>query len=117
MGLLTMACRTLQQVLSALMVLAVMACSLFLSKEARYLLSAKNRATEAEVRQRLGEPLNRTLNHEGHTKWVYETKTHVQEGTNNAWTTFDSLRCDTYSLMFDENHILRHWTHTSWTCQ
>jgi hypothetical protein len=112
-----MACRTLQKVLSTLMALAIMACSVFLSKEARYLMSAKNRATEAEVRQRLGEPSKSILDNEGHANWVYETKTHVQEGTNNAWTTFESLRCDTYRLMFDEHHILRSWTHASWTCQ
>ena len=112
-----MACRTIRRVLSTLLALGVMACSLFLSKEAQYLMSVEGRATEAEVRQHLGEPLVKTLDNEGHSNWVYETRTHVQEGTNNSWTTFESLRCDTYGLMFDKKHILRNWTHTSRTCE
>ena len=112
-----MASRTIQKALSMLMALGLMACSLFLSKEARYLMSAKNRATQADVKQRLGEPLQATVESNGHSRWVYETRTHVQEGTNNAWTTFESLRCDSYTLSFDESHILRNWSHDSLTCE
>ena len=99
------------------MALGVMACSLFLSKETRYLMSAKNRATQADVKQHLGEPLQTKVETSGHSIWVYETRTHVQEGTNNAWTTFDSWRCDSYTLIFDESHILRDWSHASRACE
>lgn len=114
---LTMACRAIQKTLSVLLALGIMACSLFLSKESRYLMSAKNRATEDDVRQHLGEPLRVASDNQGHPTWLYETRTSVQEGTNNAWTTFESWRCDSYNLMFDEHHILRHWTHASRTCE
>jgi hypothetical protein len=115
--LMTMACRTTYKALSMLMALSLMACSLFLSKETQYLMSAKNRATEADVKQHLGEPLKTILDNKGHISWVYETRTRVQEGTNNAWTTFESWRCDSYTLFFDESHILRDWAHASWACE
>ena len=76
-----MACRTLKKALSLVMALGVMACSLFLSKETRYLMSAKNGATQADVKQHLGEPLQTKVETNGHSIWVYETRTHVQEGT------------------------------------
>lgn len=112
-----MACRALQKALSLVMALGVMACSLFLSKETRYLMSAKNGATQADVKQHLGEPVQTKVETNGHSIWVYETRTHVQEGTNNAWTTFDSWRCDLYTLIFDESHILRDWSHASRACE
>jgi hypothetical protein len=115
--LLTMAARTIQKVLSTLMAFGMMACSLFLSKEARYLMSAKNRATETDVRRHLGEPLEAALTNDGHSKWTYETRTAVQQGTNNSWTTLESWRCDSYTAIFDEHHILRDWTHASRTCE
>lgn len=109
--------RTIQKALIMFMALGLMACSIFLSKESRYLMSAKNRATEADVKQHLGEPLQVTIEGNGHLKWAYETRTRVQEGTNNAWTTFESWRCDSYTLFFDASHILRDWSHTSRTCE
>lgn len=112
-----MAGRFIQRTLATFMALAALACSLFLSKESRYLMSAKDHATEAEVRQHLGEPLHIGSDEKGHVQWMYETRTHVQEGTNNAWTTFESWRCDSYTLTFDEHHILRRWSHASRTCE
>ena len=79
-------------------------------------MSAKNRATETEVRQYLGEPIKVTFDKDG-ARWIYKTRTRVQEGTNNAWTTFDSWRCDSYSLTFDDNGILRDWSHASRPCE
>ena len=112
-----MAGRTIHKALSMLMVVGLMACSLFLSKESRYLMSAKNRATDADVKRHLGEPLEMTVESNGRINWVYKTRTRVQEGTNNAWTTFESWRCDTYTLFFDEGRILRDWSHASRTCE
>ena len=112
-----MATRFIQRALAIFMALGMLACSLFLSEESRYLMSAKDRATEAEVRQHLGEPLHTGFDDHGPVHWRYETRRRVQEGTNNAWTTFESWRCDSYTLTFDEQHILRHWSHASRTCE
>jgi len=60
------------------------ACQL-LSEEARYLLSARNQATEQNVRRNLGEPLRSMSNKNRETLWVYEFREFVQGG-NNAWT-------------------------------
>jgi len=98
------------------MAMAAMACALFLSEESRYLLSAKHRATEAEVRQHLGEPAKVGRDEKRRTLWRYETRTYVQEGTNNAWTTFGAWRCDIYTLTFDQNEILQDWEHDSHRC-
>jgi hypothetical protein len=91
------------------------ACQLFLSKEARYLLSARNQAAEQDVRRNLGEPLRIMSNKNQETLWVYEFREFVQGG-NNAWTMTGSWWCDDYTLTFDEHHILRDWTRTSRKC-
>lgn len=91
-------------------------CALFLSKESRYLSSVKDHATENDVKQHLGEPAQITSDSNRQTLWIYETRKYVQEGTNNAWTTIGSWRCETYSLTFDDNQILRDWTHAPRPC-
>jgi hypothetical protein len=111
----SMVCRIIQKAISMSVALVVTACSLFASKEARYLMSAKNRATEADVTQYLGKPTHVTLDKDGPT-WMYETRTAVQEGTNNAWTMYDSWRCDSYRLKFDHSGILRDWSQASRPC-
>jgi len=110
---------TCYRTLSALtlsVALGLMSCALFLSKESRYLSSSKGHATEADVKQHLGEPAQITSDGNQQTMWIYETRKYVQEGTNNAWTTIGSWRCETYSLTFDEQQILRDWTHEPRTC-
>jgi len=56
-------------------------CQLFLSKEARYLLSARNQATGQDVRRNLGEPFRIMSNKNQETVWVYEFREFVQEAT------------------------------------
>ena len=96
--------------------LAFTNCALFLTKESRYLRSVKNHGTESDVRQHFGRPADAMLDEKGQTIWVYESRTRVQQGTNNAWTTLEAWQCDTYSLTFDQHQILRDWTHTSREC-
>ncbi len=103
-------------VLTLGLALAPMGCALFLSEESRYLLSAKDRATESDVRKQLGEPARITSSENGQKIVVYQTRRHVQQGTNNAWTTLDVWQCDTYSLKFDDKQILRDWKHASREC-
>jgi hypothetical protein len=96
--------------------LALTSCALFLTKESRYLRSVTNQASESEVREHLGQPSDVTMDDKGQTVWMYQTRRHVQQGTNNAWTTIDAWECDRYRLTFDEHRILRDWTHTSFQC-
>ena len=90
-------------------------CVLFLSKETRYLLTATDRAMQEEVLQHLGQPLRVTSNKTGEVVWAYRVRERV-EGGNNAWTMVGVWWCDDYTLTFDAQGILRHWTHESQIC-
>lgn len=91
--------------------LAVMACALIVPEQTRYLQTAKDRATEEEVRQHLGRPTLMTATAAGNPVWVYEIH-EVEAGSQNSWSSFGSW-CDEYVLTFDKQHVLRGWTHTS----
>jgi hypothetical protein len=97
------------------LILVGVGCVLFLSKEARYLLSATDRATQEEVRQHLGQPLRVASNKTGEAVWAYRVRERV-EGGNNAWTMVGVWWCDNYTLTFDPQGILRHSTHESQIC-
>jgi hypothetical protein len=90
-------------------------CGLFLAKETRYLLSATDRAKEEEVREHLGQPLRVTSNQTGEAVWAYQIRESARGG-NDAATTVVTWWCDDYTLTFDAQGILRHWTHSSQKC-
>jgi hypothetical protein len=87
---------------------------ILLPKETRYLLSAKGRANQQDVRQHLGRPDEVTRGRAGDA-WTYHVREFVQGG-NNTWSMSGSWWCDTYTLRFDAEGILRHWDHESHTC-
>src|SRR5215467_14462521 len=87
-------CHTTLSALALSVALVLTSCALFLSKESRYLSSAKNHATETDVKQHLGEPAQITSDESRNVIWTYETRKYVQEGTNNAWTTIGAWRCE-----------------------
>jgi len=95
--------------------LATVGCSLFIPKETLYLLSAKDRATQQEVRQHLGQPSFVTLTKGGQAVWGYDIQEFVQGGSSIYDMTGDWW-CDNYRLTFDVSGILRDWTHTSRKC-
>ena len=105
-----------QLALTLSLTLAPISCALFLSEESRFLMSAKDRASEEDVRKQLGEPAKVMSAEHGQKIIEYHARRHVQQGTNNAWTTLDALQCDTYTLMFDDKKILREWKHASREC-
>ena len=86
-------------------------CGLFTSKEATYLQSAENRATQEEVRQRLGRPQRVVATSSGAAVWVYEIRD-LEPGSQSTWSTKGSW-CDEYVLSFDADGVLRAWTHQS----
>jgi len=94
------------------LLLTAIGCSLLSPEETRYLQAAQNRATQAEVRQRLGEPaaIERVTGDE--TRWRYDIYA-VEGGSQQSWAAMGSW-CDQYVLSFDTRGILRQWTHKSY---
>jgi hypothetical protein len=90
-------------------------CVLFLAKETRYLLSATDRATQEEVRQHLGQPLRVESNKTGEAVWVYHIR-EFEQGGSSVYDMTGDWWCDDYTLTFDAQGILRHWTHESQKC-
>jgi hypothetical protein len=101
-----------QLMLIAMILLSVIAGFGWATKDQRYLWSAKNRATEQRVRDRLGEPTRVEDGPAQHTVWIYERQEYV-EGGNNAWTMVGSWWTDTYALEFDDQKVLRDWSHSA----
>jgi hypothetical protein len=94
-------------VLAGLIVLQA-ACALLESKEVIYLKTAQDRATEQEVRQRLGAPKFAATSQAGEPILVYQVMTE-DPGTQNQWGA-PGTWCDEYVLTFDRQGILRRWT-------
>jgi hypothetical protein len=86
-------------------------CALFLPEETRYLKTAQDRATQDEVRQRLGQPHLQASTRAGEAVWVYEVLA-LEAGSQSSWSAFGSW-CDEYVLTFDKQGVLRRWTHKS----
>ncbi len=101
--------RTLFQIPLLSLLVAMMGCTLFIPKETLYLRSAQDRATQEEVKQRLGPPWRATVTPAGESVWVYEVR---EQEPGCCWTS-RGLWCDEYVLTFDNRAVLRHWTHES----
>jgi hypothetical protein len=85
--------------------LGLCGCALFGSKEARYLCGAKGKATQAEVRERLGPPVSMSTTATD-SIWVYQIR-QLQSGSRvNA----AGLWCEEYVLHFDSQTVLKEWT-------
>lgn len=86
-------------------------CSVLIPKETRYLESAQDRATQEDVRKKLGEPKFNATTVSGEPIWVYQIM--WQDPSNqNSWGA-PGTWCDEYVLTFDKQGILRNWTHKS----
>ena len=92
--------------------LAIGGCSLYLTQETRYLQTAQNHATQAEVRKHLGEPDGIEQTGAEESQWRYDVY-EVEAGSQQSWAAMGSW-CDRYILSFDTQGILRHWTHKSY---
>ncbi len=97
----------------ALVMLALLGigCALFVPKETIYLESAQDRATQEEVRQRLGPPHLMASTKAGEPVWVYQVL-QTEMSNQNSWGA-PGTWCDEYVLTFDKQGILRNWTHKS----
>lgn len=86
-------------------------CTVFLTQEGRYLKAARDHATQAQVRERLGEPKYTATSPDGEPIWVYQV-IFVDSSVSNKWGT-PGAWCDEYVLTFDKQGVLRQWTHKS----
>lgn len=84
-------------------------CMLFEAKEATYLRGAQDRATQEEVKARLGPPAAIKADPAGESSWVYQ----IRQEQSGSRMTAPGMWCDEYVLTFDEQGILRRWTHRS----
>jgi len=94
--------------LFSLVILSV-GCSSLVPRETRYLQSAQDNATQEDVRQQLGAPTLTASNEKGEVIWVYQVR---EQQSGSRWTA-PGMWCDEYVLTFDEQTILRQWTHRS----
>ena len=92
--------------------LVLVGCTLLVPKETLYLQAARDVATQAEVRERLGAPRTETSVPGGESRWVYEVR-ELEPGSQNTWASAGSW-CDEYVLTFDNSGVLRQWTHASY---
>lgn len=92
------------------LVLTVSGCALFEAKETTFLRSAQDRATQEEVRQRLGPPQFTTSAQSGESVWVYQVR---GQQPGNRFTA-PGMWCDEYVLTFDSQAVLRRWMHRSY---
>lgn len=91
--------------------LAFHGCAIFEATEARYLSHAQGRATQEEVQQRLGPPQFTKAIPSGTSLWIYR-RFAWQPGDNRV--TAPGTWCDEYILTFDDQAVLRHWTHKTY---
>jgi hypothetical protein len=94
------------------LILGWVGCSVISPPQSRYLQTARDRAGQEEVRERLGEPLRVTAMPAGQSEWTYEVY-EIEPGSQNTWSTAGSW-CDQYILRFDDAGVLRTWAHTSY---
>src|SRR5574341_754390 len=76
--------RTLLQVAIAGLFVTLSACALFVPNQSLYLQSAQDRATQEEVRQRLGVPHSTKSTSAGESVWLYEVR-ELEPGSQNSW--------------------------------
>lgn len=91
------------------LVVLLAGCSSLVPRETRYLQSAQDNATQEDVRQQLGAPMLTASNEKGEVIWVYQVR---EQQSGSRWTA-PGMWCDEYVLTFDEQTILRQWTHRS----
>lgn len=103
--------KTLLQTALAGLLLMGIGCEVLVPKETLYLQTARDRATQEEVRQRLGPPHLVASTRAGDPVWVYDVL-QIEPGSQQTWSSTGS-RCDEYVLTFDKGGVLRHWAHKS----
>lgn len=87
--------------------LVLSGCALLEPKEATYLRTVQDHATQEEIRQQLGPPHLAKPRDAGGSVWVYQFWAHEYGDRVKASGTW----CDEYVLTFDSLAVLRRWDH------
>jgi hypothetical protein len=94
-----------------LLTLTIGGCVFFETNERRFLSHGQDHATQEEVRQRFGPPTLTKTAPSGEPVWVYQIYD-WQPGDNRV--TAPGTLCNEYRLMFDDQRVLRRWTHKTY---
>ena len=94
-----------------LLTLTIGGCVFFETNERRFLSHGQGHATQEEVRQRFGPPTLTKTAPSGEPVWVYQIYD-WQPGDNRV--TAPGTLCNEYRLMFDDQRVLRRWTHKTY---
>jgi hypothetical protein len=86
------------------------ACASVESKQAAFLETGQDQASQEDIRLQWGDPTNSRSLDGGQSLWTYE-KREQQSGNRYA---APGIWCTQYALTFDERGILRHWTKQSY---
>jgi hypothetical protein len=82
-------------------------CALLEPSQVTYLRQAQNTATQEDVKQKLGPPLQVRASEAGGTEWYYEFFAYDAGDRIHPGVSW----CDQYWLTFDDQALLRRWTH------
>ena len=74
----------------------------------RYLDEAKGRATQSEIIEKLGAPVEMQTLDNGESQWLYHTKHYSSVGVRTI--------CQVFALRFDSGKVLREWTDQEVEC-
>jgi outer membrane protein assembly factor BamE (lipoprotein component of BamABCDE complex) len=72
------------------------------------------KATQEEVRAKLGDPDHRYQLDNGESKWVYIQ--HVSYATYLTYANTDAETCYNYDLIFDSQKVLKSWKEETKDC-
>jgi len=86
---------------------ALAGCVLLEPWQVTYLRTAENRATQQEVKEKLGAPLRVTRSEGDGTEWYYEFFDYDPGDRIHPGVSW----CDQYWLSFDDRALLRRWQH------
>jgi hypothetical protein len=73
-------------------------------------MSARNHATQEQVKEKLGPPVESKVTSTGDSVWVY----HVRQLQPGNYLSAPGDWCDEYALVFDKQGLLRDWVHRSY---
>ncbi|HET7059424.1 MAG TPA: hypothetical protein VFI05_11845 [Nitrospiraceae bacterium] len=96
--------------LIVILTLTIGGCVFFETNERRFLSHGQGHATQEEVRQRFGSPTLTKTAPSGEPVWVYQ----IYDWQPGSRVTAPGTLCDEYRLTFDDQRVLRRWTHKTY---
>lgn len=79
-----------------------------------YLKQSVGKATQEEVRAKMGDPDHKYTLEDGQTKWVYIV--HVSYATYLTYANKNAETCYNYDVIFDRQGVLKSWNEVTKDC-